>query len=185
MKSTALLLAPGFEEAEAIVIIDILRRMDIKVTTMSCTDNRQVVSYHAVPLIADALLADNIATLYDAVIIPGGPEGSLFLAHSPMVINWIAEHDRQGKLICPICSAAARVLGGNGLLKGRRYVCSGTLWQQVNDGIYVDADIVEDGNLISGRGLGKVFNFSLTLASRLLGDEAPVREHAGHIDYAW
>ncbi len=52
-----------------------------------------------------------------------------------------------------------RVLGGNGLLKGRRYVCSGELWRQVTDGVYVDADVVEDGNLISGRGSGRCLIF--------------------------
>jgi putative intracellular protease/amidase len=45
----------------------------------------------------------------------------------------------------------------------------------VSDGVYVDADVVEDGNLLSGRGLGKVFDFAFTLAARLQGDEAPAR----------
>ncbi len=122
MKKVAVLLAPGFEEAEAIVTLDILRRLHI---------------------------------------------------------------DVEGKLICPICSAAARVLGAHGLLKGRRYVCSGDLWKAVPEGVYVDAPVVEDGNLISGKGLGHVFDFALTLSARLLGDDAPVREQAEHIYYPW
>lgn len=65
------------------------------------------------------------------------------------------------------------MLGGNGLLKGRRYVCSGDLWQSVDDGIYVDAPVVVDNNLISGKGLGHAFDFALTLSARLLGDDAP------------
>src|SRR5690606_18398408 len=101
------------------------------------------------------------------------------------VVRFITAHDESGKLICPICSAAARVLGGNGLLKGRRYVCSGDLWEKVKDGEYVDAPVVEDKNLISGKGLGLDFDLALTLSARLLGDEAPVRDHADHIYYAW
>jgi putative intracellular protease/amidase len=54
------------------------------------------------------------------------------------------------------------VLGGN-LLKGRRYVCSGDLWQDVKNGEYVDAPVVEDGNLISGKGFGHVFDFAFTV----------------------
>ena len=92
---------------------------------------------------------------------------------------------KTGKYLCPICSAAARVLAGNGLLKGRRYVCSGDLWQDITDGVYIDAPVVEEGNLISGKGFGHVFDFAFTVAARLLDDEAPVREHADHIYYSW
>lgn len=61
----------------------------------------------------------------------------------------------------------------------------GDLWQNVTDGEYIDAPIVEDGNLISGKGLGHIFDFALTLAARLLGDDIPVRDHADHIYYRW
>lgn len=185
MKSAAILLAPGFEEGEAIVIIDILRRLKIAVKTLSCSDSLEVISYHDVPLRADGLLREHLDELFDAVILPGGPQGSVFLALSAEVIAWVQRHDEQNKLICPICSAAARVLGGNGLLKGRRFTCSGNLWQHVTDGVYVDADVVEDGNLISGRGLGNVFDFSLTVAARLEGSEIAARDHAEHIYYSW
>jgi putative intracellular protease/amidase len=76
------------------------------------------------------------------------------LAANAEVIAFVKHHDAQNKLICPICSAAARVLGGNDLLDGRRYVCSGDLWQGVQNGEYVDAPVVEDRNLLSGKGLG-------------------------------
>ncbi|MBB1201361.1 DJ-1/PfpI family protein [Enterobacteriaceae bacterium 89] len=185
MKKVAVLLAPGFEEGEAIVTIDILRRLDVTVELLSCADSRGVTSYHGIPMVADSTLAERSAELYDAIVLPGGPQGSMNLAANPQVIDFVATHDAAGKWICPICSAAARVLGGNGLLKGRRYVCSGELWRDVKDGQYVDAPVVEDGNLISGKGLGHVFDFALTIAARVLGDEAPVREHADHIYYRW
>ena len=185
MKTVAVLLAPGFEEGEAIVAIDVLRRLNIHVQTIACAQTREVVSYHAIPMIADSTLAESTDQTFDAVILPGGPEGSVSLAQNEQVIAFVRRHDELGKYLCPICSAAARVLGGNGLLKGRRYVCSGELWRQVTDGVYVDADVVEDGNLISGRGLGKGFDFSLTVAARLQGDEAAAREHAEHIYYRW
>ncbi|EIU1220692.1 DJ-1/PfpI family protein [Salmonella enterica subsp. enterica serovar Anatum] len=157
MKKVAVLLAPGFEEAEAIVTLDILRRLHIDVETLACAESRAVVSYHDIPMVADSTLSERQQALFDAA----------------------------GKFICPICSAAARVLGAHGLLKGRRYVCSGDLWKAVPEGVYVDAPVVEDGNLISGKGLGHVFDFALTLSARLLGDDAPVREQAEHIYYPW
>lgn len=185
MKRIAVLLAPGFEEAEAIVTLDILRRMKLDVETLACAESRAVESYHAVPMVADHTLRERFDVTYDAVVLPGGPEGSRNLAANESVLAFVRRHDEAGKLICPICSAAARVLGANGLLKGRRYVCSGDLWRDIDDGVYVDAPVVEEGNLLSGKGLGHVFDFALTLAARLLGDEAPVREHAEHIYYSW
>ena len=185
MKKVAVLLAPGFEEAEAIVTIDILRRLQIEVETLACAESRAVVSYHDVPMVTDSTLAARQTDLYDAVVLPGGPQGSVNLAASEAVIQFIARHDEAGKLICPVCSAAARVLGGNGLLKGRRYVCSGDLWQNVADGEYIDAPVVEDGNLIIGKGLGHIFDFAFTLSARLLEDDIPVRDHADHIYYRW
>lgn len=185
MKTVAVLLAPGFEEGEAIVTIDILRRLNIQVETLSCVESRAVTSYHAITMVADSTLSERADATYDAVVLPGGPEGSRYLAQSASAIAFVRRHDEAGKWICPLCSAAARVLGGNGLLKDRRYVCSGDLWQQVTDGVYVDAPVVEDGNLLSGKGLGRVFDFALTVAARLEGDDAAAREHAEHIYYAW
>ena len=185
MAKVAVLLAPGFEEAEAIITIDILRRLNIDVETLACAQSRAVVSYHNIPMVADSTLSERRDSLYDAIVLPGGPQGSANLAADPQVIRFISAHDAHGKLICPICSAAARVLGGNGLLRGRRYVCSGDLWETVKAGEYVDAPVVQEKNLLSGKGLGHAFDFALALAARLLGDETPVRDHAGHIYYAW
>ena len=120
MANVAVLLAPGFEEAEAIITIDILRRLQIEVETLACAESRAVVSYHNIPMVADSTLTERINTLYDAVVLPGGPQGSVNLAANQEVLRFVSAHDEQGKLICPICSAAVRVLGGNGLLKGRR-----------------------------------------------------------------
>jgi len=185
MKKVAVLLAPGFEEAEAIITIDILRRLQIEVETLACAESRAVVSYHNIPMVADSTLAERQQTLYDAIVLPGGPQGSVNLAANPVVLQFVEHHDAAGKFICPICSAAARVLGANGLLKGRRYVCSGDLYENVRDGEYVDAPVVEDGNLISGKGLGLAFDFALTIAARLQGSEIAARDHAEHIYYSW
>ncbi|AHJ73463.1 DJ-1 family glyoxalase III [Kosakonia sacchari] len=185
MKKVAVLLAPGFEEAEAIITIDILRRLQIEVETLACAESRAVVSYHNIPMVADSTLAERQQTLYDAIVLPGGPQGSVNLAANPAVLQFVEHHDAAGKFICPICSAAARVLGANGLLKGRRYVCSGDLYENVRDGEYVDAPVVEDGNLISGKGLGLAFDFALTIAARLQGSEIAARDHAEHIYYSW
>ncbi|MGC6232420.1 DJ-1/PfpI family protein [Hafnia paralvei] len=182
-KKVAVLLAKGFEEAEAIMTIDVLRRLNISVTTLACQDMLEITSYHNIRMFADALLERNMDETFDAVVIPGGPEGTVNLAANPLVVEFIRRHDEAGKWICPICSAAARVLGGNNLLKGRRYTCSGELYQDVKDGIYVDEKIVEDGNLLSGKGLGVAFDFAFHLGWKLTGDSTNVDFQVDHIYY--
>lgn len=182
-KKVAVLLAPGFEEAEAVMVIDVLHRMKIDVKMLSCQDMLELRSYHNIRMFADALLERSMDELFDAVVIPGGLEGTVNLAANPLVVEFIRRHDEAGKLICPLCSAAARVLGGNKLLKGRRYVCSGELWKNVTDGVYVDQNVVEDGNLISGKGLGVAFDFGFTIAWRLTGDTEDTNFQVAHIDY--
>jgi len=183
-KNAALLLATGFEEAEAFITLDILSRLGITVTTVACQPQREIVSYHGAVIKADTLIEElPDAHLFDALIMPGGPEGSKNLAASSAVTALIQRHDDAGMLIAPICSAAARVLGGNNLLKGRRYTCSGELGLAVTDGEYVMEDVVEDGNLLSGRGLGVAFDFALTLAERLTGNKGAIDFQAEHIYY--
>lgn len=182
-KKVAVLLAKGFEEAEAIMTIDVLRRLDINVTTLACQDMLELTSYHNIRMFADVLLERSMDETFDAVVIPGGPEGTVNLAANPLVVEFIRRHDAAGKWICPICSAAARVLGGNNLLNGRRYTCSGDLHQDVKDGIYVDEKIVEDGNLLSGKGLGVAFDFAFHLGWKLTGDASNVDFQVDHIYY--
>src|SRR5471030_3103261 len=133
-KQVALLLADGFEEGEAVIVLDILERLDVSVTTLACQPNQTLRSYHGIQMQANELLSTQGDRLFDAVVMPGGPEGSMALAASRDVVEFVRRHDDAGKLICPLCSAAARVLGGNNLLKGRRYVCSGDLYKDVKIG---------------------------------------------------
>ncbi|MCG6266532.1 DJ-1/PfpI family protein [Vibrio furnissii] len=130
----ALLLAQGFEDAEAIMTLDILNRLGIEVDTISCETSTQLKSYHHVTVVAKRQIDACLDEFYDAIILPGGPEGTQRLAACSHALNWIAAHDHQQKIVAALCSAPARVLGGNQLLKGRHYVCSGDLWQHCTDG---------------------------------------------------
>ncbi|GME41765.1 hypothetical protein ACJ2_25200 [Pantoea sp. QMID2] len=124
-------------------------------TTVACQLYREVTRYHQVKVMADELLEENREPLFDAVIVPGGPEGSKNLSANAAVIDFIRRHNDAGCLVCSICSAAARALEPHSLLKGRRCVSSGTSSEGVTDGVYVNASVVKDGNLLSGRLTGR------------------------------
>lgn len=183
-KKVAILLAPGFEEAEAIIIIDILRRLEIKLDILSCTTSKSVTSYHQVLLTCDDLLQNQTETLYDAIILPGGPNGTDHLSKSEIVIEFIKNHDNNKKLICPMCSAGAKVLAAHHLLGKRRYVCSGNLHLNYpEDGIYQDNPVVLDENILSAKGFGFTIDFVLDLFSYLTGNNQRAQDEALHIYY--
>lgn len=181
-KTVALLMAPGFEDAETIITLDVLRRFrqHIAVETIAVQDTHEVLSYFNVPMKAEALLSEREGTLYDAVVLPGGPQGARNLGASAAVLRFVRQHDQAGRIVAAICSAGAHVLSQNGLLQGRRYTCSGENYKLYQDGQYEDADIVEDGNLLTGRGLGLAFRFAFTLGAKL-SDTATATEAAEHI----
>ena len=99
-KRVAVLLAHGFEEGEAVVFIDIMRRLDIQVEILSCEESLALNSYFETPIRADALLVDRQETLYDAVMMPGGPQGTDRLNVSAMALAILRRHIAADKYIC-------------------------------------------------------------------------------------
>lgn len=179
-KTVALLLADGFEEGEAIVIMDVLNRLQIKVDLLACQSSPALVGYWGLPIRTDSLLNNHLNDLYDAVVLPGGPQGARSLGANPQVVDFIKRHQVADKWICSICSAGAHVLAANHLLQGKRYVCSGDNYKLYTDGYYVDQPIVEDGKILTGKGLGVAFEFAFAVGAKLI-DPAIAQAQAEHI----
>ncbi|WP_129544609.1 DJ-1/PfpI family protein [Serratia sp. 1D1416] len=179
----ALLITEGFEEAEAVIVYDILCRLDVDVDVISCTDLRilTVDAYFSLSVNAGKHIDNARLTLYDAVIIPGGPASTEDMSRAPKVIEFIQQHDLREKWICALCSAPARVLGQNYLLHDRNYTCSGELWQTCPDGKYTGENIVVDGNLITGKGLGVAFEFAFTIAEAMTRESNKIQKQKEHI----
>ncbi|MCL2520006.1 MAG: DJ-1/PfpI family protein [Spirochaetaceae bacterium] len=184
-KQVAILLADGFEEGEAIIILDIFRRLQINIEALSIGNQLELTSYHNVKMQADALLKDRAATLYDAIIMPGGPQGARNLGNSEEVVEFVKKHLAADKYVCPFCSAGAHVMAKNNLLGSKKYTTSGKNYELYNDGNYVDQNIVIEGKLITGKGLGVVFEYAFTLAA-LFAPIDKVKWEADHIYfYHW
>ena len=176
LKKAIVFLANGFEEMEAIGTVDILRRGGIDVRTVSISNERKVAGAHGVELIADALFAEADLTEAEALILPGGMPGSSNLNECEPLKELLIQQYKAGKTIAAIC-AAPMVLGGLGLLKGRKATCYPGFEPKLI-GATVTGEAVEvDGNVVTGKGPGLVFNFGLALLS-VLKSEAVAEEVA-------
>lgn len=170
MKEVAILLADGFEDAEAVIIIDLLRRFGIKVDVLACQKEQQLNAYFGLTIQATHLLEDIMASTYDAIIMVGGPKNTDSMGTNQHVIDFIQKHQYNNKFICALCSAGAKVLARNGLIGNRKYVATADLYKKFDDGQYVDQAVVQDGNLITGKDLGVAFDFALAISSNLIGE---------------
>lgn len=182
VKHIAVLLADGFEEGEAIVFIDIMRRFEIKVDVLSCMATKNITAYFGTRIEADATIDEKGDVLYDAIMMPGGPKGTDNLFASSSVYDFITKHIANDKFICALCSSGAKVLAAHKMLQQHQYTCGGGLEKNFADGQFIDKKVVVDGKFITGKGLGVSFEFAFTVASHLLNNrQAKIDWQAQHI----
>ncbi len=166
MKKAFVFLAEGFEEMEALGTVDILRRAAIEVTTVSITDVQVVRGAHNVPVTADTTLRNAELSGADALILPGGMPGAKNLNDCEPLKEALLQQYRENRIVAAIC-AAPMVLGGLGLLKNRKATCYPG-FEDFLIGAEVTGEAVEaDGNVITGKGPGLVYNFGLALVSAI------------------
>lgn len=176
MATLAVLFADGFEEIEAITLVDVLRRAEIEVL-MTGVKGHSVIGAHAIRMEMDTILAELPADL-DGVILPGGMPGAKNLAENPAVLTLIRELSAQNKWIAAIC-AAPIALSAAGILQNRRITCYPSFEQQMPEAQYTGAVVETDGQIITARGPGAAFAFALTLVEKLGGaDTAERLRHA-------
>ena len=173
MKRVLVYFADGFEECEGLLVVDILRRAGIEVTTASIMEDRRICSSHQIELFADAMASEADAASFDAVVLPGGIPGTPNLAACPQVTETCLQFAEQGKIVAAIC-AAPGILGGIGLLKGKR----ATVYPGMEDTLIgaepTACEVVVDGNIITSRSMGTAIPFALTLVQELLDRDAAV-----------
>ena len=163
-------LAEGFEEIEAISVIDILRRADIEVVTAGLKEGLAEGS-HKVKVLPDALLDKIDFRDFDGLILPGGAPGFVNLGNDQRILDMAREMDGAGKCVAAIC-AAPSVLIKAGVLQGRRATVSPSGKEQVEACADFHEDrVVVDKNLITSRAPGTALEFALRLVEALAGRE--------------
>ncbi|MBQ6353271.1 MAG: DJ-1/PfpI family protein [Lentisphaeria bacterium] len=169
MSRVLLLLAPGFEEIEALGTCDVLRRLDIEVV-LAGLDDDEVAGAHGIRVTADARLAQLDASDFDAIVLPGGMPGAVNLLKAKDLVLAFA---REGKVTAAIC-AAPIVLSAAGVLKGRTFTMYPGFGEYLQAGEEPTGRLVEsDGTVVPGKGPGATCFFAAAVA-RALG-AAPER----------
>lgn len=174
-----ILLAPGFEEAEALVPADLLRRAGIQ-TALTGVEDQMVAGSHDIAVRADRVIAQVDLRDAEMIVLPGGGHGVQNLREHPAVAALAQEAVDRGIPLAAIC-AAPTLLGEWGMLKGRRATCYPGMEEKLTGGQAEDASVVADRNLITGRAAGSAFEFGLALIRALAGAEkAEEVRHAVH-----
>ncbi len=166
MKKIAVHLAPGFEEVEAITIIDVLRRAEFDVLTVSITEDNKVTGAHDVPVIADKLFEEINYSEIDMIILPGGMPGSKNLDQHDGLKKQILSFKAADKPMGAIC-AAPMVLGHLNVLDGKNAVCYPGFEKELYGADVVSEPAVIDGKIVTGRGVGAALHFSLKVVELL------------------
>lgn len=173
MKKVLVPLADGFEEIEAITIVDVLRRAGIEVTTASTTNKQEVTGSHKIIIKADKLLAEVESCTFDMIVLPGGMPGSENLDQHEGLKKMLLEQKNQGKYIGAIC-AAPMVIGNMGLLKGLKATCYPGFEKYLEGADISETGVVVDDKIITGRGAGYAMSFSLKLVEILIAEDMAI-----------
>ena len=167
MKKIAVHLAEGFEEIEAISIIDVLRRANLTVEIVSITGKREVSGSHKICVTADVLFEDLDYSLIDMIVLPGGMPGSANLKAHSGLREQILNFNDANKPLGAIC-AAPMVLGNLGLLKGKEATCYPGVEDELHGAIITGEDVEIAGNIITGKGAGVAIKFALKIVEMLI-----------------
>ncbi|ANX00761.1 DJ-1/PfpI family protein [Thermoclostridium stercorarium] len=168
------MLAEGFEEIEALTVVDVLRRAGIDVSTVSITGSKTVTGSHNIPVTADILLPDADLENADMVVLPGGMPGTNNLYDSSELEKAIAHRVENGKWVAAIC-AAPIILGRRGHLKGLEAVCYPGFENELIGAKIKNEKVVISSKIITSKGPGTALDFAFAIVS-VLKDENTARK---------
>ena len=165
----AIYFVPGFEEVEALSVVDVLRRGDVEVTMVG-VEGMNVTSAHQITLQMDEVIENIDHKQYEMMILPGGP-GTSRLNESKILIDALKAFKEQGKYLAAIC-AAPSVLGQAGLLKGEKATCyPGYEDQLIGAEVLSDEKVVVSGKIITAKGAGPALAFGFKILEVLKGEK--------------
>ena len=167
----AVFFAEGFEEIEALTVVDLTRRAGIETKMISVTGEKQVTGSHGISVTMDQVLEEVDFNQLEMLVLPGGMPGTLNLKACEPLMEQVKAFEREGKYLAAIC-AAPTVFGGLGLLKKRKACCYPGMEEQLEAAqVGYEPCIVSD-KIITSRGMGTAMDFGLQLVAVFQGEEA-------------
>ena len=169
--AVAVFFANGYEEIEALTVVDLTRRAGIETWMVSITGERSVTGSHGIRVAMDKTLEEVDFQKVDMIVLPGGMPGTINLEACESLMEKVKEFDQAGKYISAIC-AAPTVFGHLGLLKGKKACC----YPGMEDGLE-GAEVTYDStataeHILTSRGMGTAIDFGLQIIARFQGKEA-------------
>ena len=161
-------LADGFEECEALLVVDILRRACIEAIMVSVTGELEVDSSRHIIVRADVVSDDVDYSDVDLIFLLGGRFGTINLEKSKIVKEKCKEFADK-KMVAAIC-AAPSILAGLGLLEGKEATCHPDYEDKMCGAVLTHENVVVNRNIITGQGLGATFDFAFKLVEVLIGE---------------
>lgn len=170
MAEALLHLADGFEEIEAVAVLDILRRAGIDTLTVSLNGEKIVKSTRNMKIESDILYEEADYEKADIIILPGGMPGSENIAKHKGINEKIKEYHKNGKKLAAIC-AAPMVFGMLGILEGEKAVCYPGVEQKLKGAEITFNRVEVSNNIITSRGAGTAVYFALKIVEIFKGKE--------------
>lgn len=162
-------LANGFEEVEALGVVDVLRRGGVEVVTASIHETIEVSGAHGVVVRADAFFSAVVDDDFDAIVLPGGGEGTENLKRSDALLTRLKLQKERGGLLCAICAAPTVLVAAEVLDEGQCVTCYPTCQMDL-DRPWTDQPVVEHDGVITAQGPGTALLFGLVILKTLVGE---------------
>lgn len=172
MKRAAVIIAPGFEEGEALTIVDIIRRANLQCDVFGF--DKVVEGGHGISVQCDKVLNDEVID-YDMIILPGGYDGATNMRDSEEIMKILHEMNEKRKYICAMCAAPIALERAN-LLVNKKYTAYVGYDKKIKQGHYLNDKVVVDENIVTSRGPATSYAFAYKLVDLLGGDSLAVKK---------
>lgn len=167
MAKVLVFFAEGFEEVEALTVVDLVRRAGIDTTMVSITGNKKVTGSHGITVAMDELIDDINFSEAQMIVLPGGMPGTRNLeAHDDLMRN-VDDYCSSGRYVAAIC-AAPTILGHRGLLVGKKACCYPGLEDQLQGAEVTKDKVTVADKIITSRGVGTAIPFGLKIVETLI-----------------
>lgn len=169
-KKVYVFLADGFEEIEGLTVVDLLRRAQVEVKTVSIMEEAMIHGAHGIDVMADCMFKEADFADGDMLVLPGGLPGTAYLGEHEGLAELIRQYDREERYLAAIC-AAPRIFGRMGLLEGRKAISYPAMEEELKGAQILRKPVVVDGHFVTSRGMGTAIDFALQMVAVLVGQE--------------